>query len=224
MSRKFWLLTHGRSGGFLTYDAFSQMPHSSNISSIDECHFTTDGVIVYTYLHFKNHVSRAELTEFMENMRSERNIVLFDIVGYDSISTSQNGSSITEHVGFKLLLSHYTTNNPEFKSCTNGMPGIAKGMLWRYDSMARLKALVNARGKKLAKFLETLEKENLESKTKDESIEILQEQVAKLREKVKHLGRYKLSCHILRCRMVLLDQQTRDMLLEVDHEGRPLMM
>ena len=90
--------------------------------------------------------------------------------------------------------------------------------------MGRLKALIKNRSKKLVMFLEMLEKESSESKKKDETLEILQHQVAELREKIRSLGRYKLSCHILKCRMSLLDQTTRDMLLQVDHRGRPLIM
>lgn len=218
------MLTHGRSGGFLTYDIFAQEPSESNISSIDECHYTTDGAVVYTYVHFKKHISRAEITDFMTKMHTERHVILFDIVGYDSISTSTTDNNITDHIGFKLLLDHYTTNNPSFKSCTNGEPGITKGMLWRYDSMSRLKALVNTRGKKLVKFIELVEREMSENKHKDDTIEILRQQLVEQQEKIKRLGRYKLTCHILKCRMALLDQKTQEALLAVDHRGRSLML
>jgi len=224
MSSKNWILTHGRSGGFLTYDLFTAEPEKDRLCSIDECHFTTDGTVVYTYLHFKEYVNRTSIAAFMEKMRSERNMILFDIFGYDSIASSGKGDYITNHVAFKLLAEHFMKNNPAFQSCTDGKPGVIRGLLWDQDSMARLKDLVKGRNKRLASFLETLDKEYSENKQKAAMAEILQEQVNVQEAEIEELGWYRFTCHVLKTRMTLLDQKTRDMLLAVDHRGRPLIL
>ena len=223
MSRN-WILTHGRSGGFLTYDLFASESTEENISSIDECHFTTDGTVVYTYLHFKKYVKRIVIAAFMERMKSERNIILFEIFGYNSIASSDKGDYITDHVGFKMLVDHYTKNNHVFQSCTDGKPGVTRGLLWSQDSVNRLNELVKGRNKRLASFLETMNREHAEYKQKAEMAEDLQNLVNELEVENEELAKYKFTCHVLKRRMVVLDQETRDMLLAVDHRGRPLVI
>jgi len=224
MSRKCWIVTHGRSGGFLTYDLFAAEPTKFHLCSIDECHFTTDGTVVYTYLHFKEYITGPVLTAFMDKMKAERGIIPFEIFGYDSIAKSSGHNSITDHIGFKMLADHYLKNNPAFQACTDGKPEITRGLLWNYDSMTRLKVIVNSRSKKLAAFLETLEKESSENKQKAELAEILQEQLIEKEAKIKELGRYKFICHVLKNRMAFIDQKSRDILLADDHHGRPLVL
>ena len=222
--RKCFVITHGICGGFLTYDLFATEKTFSQLCSIDECHFTTDGVIVYTYLHFKQYVSRLVLAAFMEKMKSERNIILFDIPGYDSIGCSSDGDNITEHVGFQKLVDHYLKNDPKFRSCTDGSPGVTRGFLWDCDSMSRLKELVKTRSKRLAVFLETMEKEISENRQKAEMADVLQNLVNEQDAKIEQLGVFRFTCHVLKSRMVLLDQDTREMLLAPDTRGNPLIL
>jgi len=158
MSKKSWIVTHGRGGGFLTYDLFKAEPAEFHLSSIDECHYTTDEVVVYTYLHFKQYVSKTTLTAFMDKMKLNAGMVRFEIFGYSSIATfgSGNGESIKDHVGLKILADHYMNHNPAFRSCTDGKPGVKRGMLWYQDSITRLKDLVGIRNKRLIPFLEQI--------------------------------------------------------------------
>ena len=203
---------------------FAAEPEVYRLCSIDECHFTTDETIVYTYLHFKAYVCRTAIAAFMDRMKSERNIILFDIVGYNSIASSEKEDRITDHVGFKMLGDHFMKNNPAFQSCTDGKPGVTRGLLWNQDSMARLKELVKGRSKRLASFLDTLEKEHSEYKQKAEMADVLQTIVNEQEAKIKELGWYKFTCHVLKCRMAMLSKKTKDMLLAVDHRGRQLVL
>ena len=62
-----WFITHGiGSGVFLTYDMFKT---DKNISYIDECHYTSDAAIVYTYLHFVLPISRKAIETFIEKRK-----------------------------------------------------------------------------------------------------------------------------------------------------------
>ena len=139
--------------------------------SIDECHFTTDGTVVYTYLHFTKYVSRCTLAAFMDEMKAMRNIILFEIVGYNSLSGynvtsgSAKDACVREHVAYKVLLDHHMNKNPAFQSCTDGVPGVTRGLLCKGDYIARLKHLVKSRNKDLMTFLDTL----LENKSTDDT-------------------------------------------------------
>ena len=155
--------------------------------------------------------------------------MLFDIFGYDSIASTTPENDLTDHVGFKMLVHHYRTGNPAFKSCTDGMPGITRGIIWKCDSAVRLRELLNGRSKKLGQFFDEMEKEFNEYKQKAETVDLLQEQMAeyesaieRYRERVDELGHFKFVCHVLKCRISELDQATQDRLLAADHKGRPL--
>lgn len=221
-------MTHGISGGFLSYDTFKA---EKDLQSIDECHYTHDAAIVYTYVHFSAHVSMKAITSFMDRMKTERNIIPFEICGYASIATWTPEADLTDHIGFKVLISHFQTNNPAFSSCTDGQPGITKGLFWKYDSMSRLKDVLSRRSKNLLPFLEQVERENLTNKTMAETIELMKEQLAeyqtqnqRCRERMEELARYKFTCHVLKSRIRKLDQKTQEMLLKEDHIGRPLVL
>jgi hypothetical protein len=213
-------------GGYITFDAFEG---DEKLSSLDECHYTSDAAVVYTYLHFKKGVSRQTLTLFMNRMRVERNIILFDIFGYDSIASTTPGNDLTDHVGFQMLVHHYRTKNPSFKSCTDGMPGISRGIIWKCDSIVRLKELINGRSKTLGQFFDGMVKELNDYKQKADTIDLMREQMAeyevvieRYRERVDELRHFKFVCHVLKTRIGELDQATQDILLAADHKGRPL--
>lgn len=218
-NRKSWIITHGISGGFLTYSLFKGVPELANI---DECHYTHDAAIVYTYLHFKIGVSPHAIHAFMARMKSERNIILFDIIGYESVASTSSESELVDHVGFKILLEHYITSNPSFISCTSGNPGISRGLLWQFDLLARLRETANAKSKRMGQFFNAMEIELAEMKKKAEMVDLMREQLMEYEVKAQERDRYKFVCHVLKIRIRELDRQTQDSLLAPDYKGRPL--
>ena len=220
-----WIVTCTNNGVFLTYDVMV-----SGKFDIDECHYTSDTAVVYTYFHFRNTVTKKQITAFMERMKSEQNVSLFEVFGYESISLMHSGMDPSEHIGFKMLLDHYRTGNDRFVSCTDGSPGITRGVFWNRGSIARLKDALGETHKRLRPFVEELEKELMESRNKDSTIELLQAQVTSresriinLRGTVKELQDYEFVCHVLRHRLKEMDKSVRDVLLAPDHRGLPLM-
>ena len=206
----------------MTYTLFKE-----NGFNIDECHFTSDAAVVYTYIHLKLPVELDVIALFLDKMTKENRIIPFEVFGYDSIAAC--GSEISDHIGFKILMNHYQNQNPLLSTCTDGKPGIVRGVFWRSDSLARMKEILNQRSKRLGVHFDELQKELSMYKEKAEMIDFLHEEAmeyqAKLqryREKNKVLGRYKFVCRVLQCRIGNLDKKTREYLLEDDHNGRPL--
>jgi len=212
------LITHGLCGGFLTYGLFKS-DSDKQLSSVDECHYTCDSALVYTYLHFKNPVSPKSMSLFMERVRNEMNIIPFEIFGYDSVAASSPDSDLVDHVSFKVLLDHYIKKNPSFHSCTDGAPGVVRGLLWNSDHVSRLRDMAHQRSKRLGLFYDAWEAEYLEFKKKVELIEMYQEQVAEYQHQADH---YFFVSHVLKDRISELDRELQEILLEPDHNGRPL--
>ena len=227
-ARKCWLLTLTNGpGSMITYDTFKSTG-DQKLSSIDEFHSSCDAAIIYIYIHFTKEVTRTSITLFMEKLKTEQNIMLFDLIGYEPIYASSPGIDLSDHPGFKLLHHHYKTNNPNFKSCTDGKPGVNRGLLWQYDHLSRLKEHVGNRNKKLLSFLETMEKELSENKHKAEMADVLQQQVLELEAQLElhreTLAKYRFSYHVLKCRVEdYVDDETKNIILDVDHLGRPLL-
>ena len=218
-NRKSWIITHGISGGFLTYNQFKEVP---GLSSIDECHYTHDAAIVYTYLHFKVSVPPHAINEFMARMREERHIIPFEIFGYESVATTTGEAQLIEHVGFKILIEHYTTSNPFFTSCTSGKPGVVRGLLWQFDLKTRLRETANHKSKRMGKFFQEMENELMEANKKAEMVDLMREQLMEYERKAQERDRYKFVCHVLKIRIRELDKATQDTLLAPDYKGRPL--
>lgn len=216
-----WILTHASSGSFLTFDLFQ-----SNQLCIDECHYTWDAAVVYTYVHFKAPITTKVMMKFLEQMHQEHNIILFDIFGYDSVVSFQADNQIQDHVGFKILLDRYQKKNSQFVSCTDGQPGISRGVFWRADSFSRIKDIVMLRNKSLGPFLDEMDKIWNESKQKDETINLLREQVAhceaQIEETTKQMQHYEYICYVLKFRINRIDPAIRDILLAPDHKGMPM--
>ena len=80
LNGKSWIITHGVSGGYLTYEIIKE---EKNLRIIDECHYTSAAAVVYTYLHFVFPVTLKMISSFMDVMKRERNMILFEIFGYD---------------------------------------------------------------------------------------------------------------------------------------------
>ena len=231
--RKCWLITHANNGSYLQYSMFKADP---GLESVDECHYTSDAAVVYTYLHFKRHIATITLAGFLDGLRSEYNIVQFQICGYESIASSSVEDPLTDHVGFKVLLMHYQTKNPSFKACTDGKERVVRGLLWRMDSLSRLRQLAGHRSRAMRAFLASMEAELAEYKQKAQTVDLMQEQlmeyearferfgerIKELTARVNELGRFQFVCHVLKSRVQTLDEQARAMVLGPDHRGRPL--
>ena len=228
-----WIITHGISGGFLTYDMFKAHPV---LACIDECHYTSDAVVVYTYVHFTVQVSLKVMQSFMETVKSERHIILFEIFGYNSLATSSFDDVLADHIGFKILLDHYLTKNPAFKSCTMGTAGVKRGLLWRSDVLSRMREHVQKRSKAFGDFFAQMEKQLAEYKQKADLVDLMREQMEEnearmqsLRERIqrdhefiKKLKHEEFVAFVLKDRIRSLDQAMQDILLAPDHEGLPL--
>ena len=228
-----WIITHGISGGFLTYDMFKSHPI---LGCIDECHYTCDAAVVYTYVHFASQVSLSVMQRFMETMKADKKIILFDIFGYNSIATSNSDEVLVEHVGFRVILDHYLTKNPSFKSCTLGNPGVTRGLLWKSDVLSRMREYIQKRDKAFGEFFVQMEKQLADYKQKAELVDLMREELMEsearmqlLRERVQRqydrineLKHDEFVAFVLKHRISYLDQATQDILLAPDHEGLPL--
>ena len=215
--RKSWMITHGASGGFLTYELIKSVP---DLSCLDECHYTCDSAIVYTYLHFTSPVSPRAIHSFMARMKEEQQVIPFEIFGYDSIAANSDEGELVDHIGFKVLLHHYTTSNPSFKSCTLGKPGVIRGLLWQSDFHSRLREMADHRGMGL--FFKGLENELVEYRKKAGLVELMQDQLRDYEARAQERDRYRFVYHVLKIRIMELDKATQEKLLAPDYKGRPL--
>ena len=220
-----WILTHGISGGFITYDMLQADIH---LQGIDECHYTSDAVVVYTYVHFANLVSIKHMQEFTDRMKATKNIILFEIFGYDSIATGSE-SNLTDHIGFKMLLNHYQTNHPAFHSCTSGVPGVARGLLWKNDSIPRIRECLTRSSTQWANYFNGMEKELIDLRQKSAMMDLMRDQLAeheariqRQRDLIKELKHFEFISVVLKYRISQLDQATQNVLLAPDHRGRPI--
>lgn len=221
-----WIITHGISGGYLTYDTIKE---DEKLSSIDECHYTSDSAVVYTYVHFISRVTFKMISTFMERMKLKRNLILFEVFGYDSIAANWSEFNLADHIGFKILLDHYQTQNHRFCSCTDGKSGITRGMLWEYDHVPRIQEVLQSRSKPLAESFVRIKKELDEYKQRAEMVDLINSQlvareakIEELRNIIKDLRHYELVAHILKYRIRFVDKDIQDALLAPDHLGRPI--
>ena len=219
-----WIITRAANGRFLTYDLFLSAGFS-----IDECHYTSDAVVAYTYVHFRFCTSKHLLDVFLDRMAETENILPFEIFGYDSLTTGITDSNLFEHVGFRVLIDHYQNKHPCFKSCTDGRGGITRGVFWNTDCAARIKQLLKSRNIRLCQHFDQMEKEIATCRQHEETIELLQEEVQeyqqqneRYKDQLRELARYKFMGMVLRSRIESLDQAAREMMLKPDHLGRPI--
>ena len=231
--RKCWLITHANNGSYLQYSMFKS---DRELESVDECHYTSDAAVVYTYLHFKRSIAMDTMTKFLDGLRGEHDIVLFQICGYGSIASSSVEEPLTEHVGFRVLLKHYQTKHPLFRACTDGKACVSRGQLWRLDSLSRLRQIAGQRSRAMRSFLASMEAELAEYKQKAQTVDLMQEQlmeyearferfgerIKELNARVNELGHFQFVCHVLKSRVRTLDAQAQMMVLAPDHRGRPL--
>ena len=212
-----WILTSVSNGTFLTYDLFTK-----NGFDVDECHYTSDAAAVYTYVHFKKPIHQRTLDYFLQSLRKTSNFVLFEIFGYESICKSSPDQKLEEHVGFKVLLDHYLTQNPTFTSCTDGKPGISRGIFWKNDTVPRIKEILKVRSQTLASYFDGMQQELRAYKEKASLVETLQQELLNAEAKARHYEHYRFVYFVLEHRISHMDREAQKQLLEPDHLGRPI--
>lgn len=217
-----WIITHTKNGVYLSYNLFS-----SNGFNIDECHYTSDAAIVYAYIHLKSSISLQALRLFLHRSNT---ITLFEIFGYDSVALVRAHHDPLDHIGVRILLHHFRTGNDLLVACTDGEPGITRGFFWDCGSFTRLKDALSKKHKRLIPFVYEIERELVEGRQKDSTIELLQAQVASNESRIsdqqvfiQELQQYEFVCHVIRHRLKEMDKSIKDVLLAPDHRGLPLM-
>ena len=184
-----WVLTYGASGGYILFHMFNE----EGSLNPDEVHSTSDGSIVYTYFHLQRKCSKSTVMKFMDKMHKEHGIVLSEIFGYDSVGSTDQADSglLTNHIAFRMIYEHMKANKPAFISCTDGIPGVSRGLLMQYDGFSRIGDVLSSRNKKLVPFLENIEMELKHSKRKLDQetwhTELLREEVAAQSMKIERL-------------------------------------
>lgn len=146
-----WITTHVANASFITYDAI----HATE-DSVDECHYTTDNTIVYTYVHFTRRISIYAFQSIIKTATASANIVLTEVFGYESIINLSGNAPFNDHIGLKVLIGHYQSNDPKFTPCTDGIRRVSRGILWRSNQISRIKEMVHTRNKSLSQFLDTM--------------------------------------------------------------------
>jgi hypothetical protein len=158
-----WVFTYGSSKGYISFQMFKD----EGTFNVDECHSTSDGPLVYTYIHLLNKCSKKMAVACMARMGELYGIVLSEIYGYDAIGSGENhpeGAPLTEHIAFRMVYEHMKSKNPAFVSCTDGVPGVSRGLLIHFDGFAKIRELLTERGKRLLPFLDNIEKELKQAK------------------------------------------------------------
>ena len=201
-----WIITSVANGNYFTFDLFVDYGFE-----IDECHYTSDSAVVYTYVHFKSLVRSSNFHLFLDRVKREKGILPFEVFGYDSVARSSTNLDLSEHIGFKMLLSHYQSKNPSFISCTDGKPGVTRGIFWRHDAVPRIQTLLNQRSRVLASFFEGMCNELEKSKEKAVMLELIQEQMVDTETKFEH---FEFVYHVLEYRISQLDKESQKKLLE----------
>lgn len=205
---------------------FDMFKMESDLDSIDELHYTNDVAVVYVYIHFQKAVHPRHVTRFLDKLKRERNMVLFDICGYEAMATTEDGRSLTEHVGFKILMDHYMSGNPSFKGCTNGGPGVTKGLFQQHNFPVRVKEVLGKRSKLLMDYVCKLESDSKELSKQMETMELMREQIQEYEQRHAENKRYKFICDALRNRIRYTDESVQEFLLrpvlDSDRQRRPL--
>jgi len=157
-----WVLTYGASKGYISFQMFKD----EGSLEADEVHSTSDGAIVYTYIHLQRRSSRFTVMKCMESMNRTYGVILADVFGYDSVgsNTQSDGALLMKHIAFRMIYEHMKAKNPAFVSCTDGVVGVSRGLLLQYDGFTMIRGLITARCKKLTPFLDNIENELSQAK------------------------------------------------------------
>ena len=147
---------------FITYDMMQTPGYE-----VDECHYTTDNAIVYTYIHFRKRTSIHAVQHILSSIKTAAKIILTEVFGYESIVPSSCCAQFNEHIGLKVLVGHYQSNNPKFIPCTDGIQCVSRGILWKSDKISRITQMVHGRNKSLGQFFDTMVSELQEHSKKE---------------------------------------------------------
>jgi hypothetical protein len=158
-----WVFTYGSSKGYMSFKMFKD----EGTLDVDECHSTSDGPLVYTYIHLDKKCSKSAVMRCMKRMGEQHGIIPSAVFGYDAIGSNEHhgeGGLLTEHIAFRMLYEHMKSNNAAFKSCTDGVPGVTRGLLMQFDGFAKIKEVLTVRNKRLLPFLDNIENELKQAK------------------------------------------------------------
>ena len=190
--RKNWVMTYGASSGYIDFKMF----RDEGSLDVDEVHSTSDGAFVYTYFHLKISVRQPVIKKFMEKMNQAHGFVLSDVFGYDSVDGRYRGKSLTEHIVIRMLFEHMKEKNPAFVACTDGMPGVSRGILMECDEFSRIREVLSKRAKLLVPVIDKIEEQYNSIKKKyevsGEQVDLLKEEREDLlmrNEALKHKNR-----------------------------------
>lgn len=129
-----WVITYGASGPYITSQMLLDLGHIT----ADECHSTKDRAMTYTYIHLTKQVRQTSIERFMTRAYEAHGIIQNEIYGYSSIGSSVNSTEestqsipIEKHVGVQMLVRHYTSGNPAFQPCTDGVPVLNRGLIFK---------------------------------------------------------------------------------------------
>ena len=139
---------------------------------------------MYVYVHLTVKASRCQFASFLDKMESERHIMPFEIFGYESFTHDTKDGSLVEHVGFKVLLNHYQPKNPSFKSCTDGVEGVVRGLLWENDYAERIRECLQSRNASMAKFFADVQMKAALCGQHEECIELMRDEIRAYEERI----------------------------------------
>ena len=188
----------------------------SKFPSIDECHYTYESGVVYAYVHFRQQIAYDDLCEYLVSLKETCGITLIELVRLDN-----------EHPGFNILLRHYRMRHSAFTACTDGTPGVRRGMLRHFDSLATLRQV--ARQRRLAGFLRTMEVDLSNYKQRAEmakrQLKEYEAMVARRDETIRiqralidQLKPFQSTYYLLRSRIRGLDRETQRAMLAPDDD------
>ncbi len=155
-----WVVTYGSAKGYITFKMFQ----TEGTLDVDEVHSTSDGCMIYTYFHLKRRMRENLIMECMDNMKKKHGIILSEVFGYDALDSQGQDRSLMEHIAMRMLLEHMQSGNPSFLSCTDGLPGVKRGLLMHYDGVSRIRHILSKRAKVLVPVLDEIS-EKLQTKT-----------------------------------------------------------
>jgi archaellum component FlaC len=187
--RKNWVMTYGASSGYINFEMF----RDEGSLEVDEVHSTSDGALVYTYFHLKTPVRQTTIKKFTNEMNKAHGFVLSDVFGYESVDGSTRGKPLTDHIAIQMLFKHMKDKNPAFVACTDGMPGVSRGILMECDELSRIREVLSKRAKLLVPVIDKFEQRYNDTKKKyeasSEQVDLLKEEIEDLKMRNEALRR-----------------------------------
>jgi hypothetical protein len=173
--RKIWLMTYSPPEQYVT----AEMLKDLGSIDADECHSTSDRVMVYTYIHTMKRLRQSSFERFMEKAKSKYGITKNEIFGYEAIAYNIGRGETPEienHVAFKMLVNHVTEGNTAFKPYTDGENILKRGMLMKAIGMEHSKVALEYQTKEqLIKYIKKLEKSSEEAEEMKMEFEALKQ-------------------------------------------------